>query len=1296
MDFDIGNAPNPTVTSGAPSTVCAGTTVSLTATGNGTFNWYTVPTGGTPFATGSPVSVSPTSTTTYYVESVIGGCASPRSPITITVTPAPAAPIISSNSPVCVGGTLNLTANTISGASYIWSGPALFNSILEDPTRSPVTSAMGGTYNCYVVVAGCTSAVASTNVIINTPSIAPTSITGTSAICSGSSTTLTVSGGTLGTGATAQWYSGSCGGTLVGTGNSITVSPTSTTTYYVRYSGTCNTTSCASQTVTVNSNSTAPTSITGTTTICSGSSTTLTVNGGTLGTGATAQWFSGSCGGTLVGTGNSITVSPTSNTTYFVRYNGTCNTTTCISQAVTVNSNSTAPTSITGTSTICSGSSTTLTVTGGTLGTGATVQWYLGSCGGALINTGNSITVAPTSTTTYYVRYVGTCNTTVCISQTVTVTTPPNAGTLSGNQVICSGSTTTFSSTQAGGTWSSSNTATATVNSSGVVTGQAAGTATITYTVTGTGGCSDATATRTVTVTAPPNAGTLSGTQAICERSTTTFSSTSSGGTWSSSNTGTATMNSSGVVTGQAAGTATITYTVTGTGGCSDATATRTVTVTAPPNAGTLSGTQAICEGSTTTFSSTSSGGTWSSSNTGTATVNSSGVVTGQAAGTATITYTVTGTGGCSDATATRTVTVTAPPNAGTLSGTQTVCEGSTTTFSTTSSGGTWSSSNTGTATVNSSGVVTGQAAGTATITYTVTGTGGCSDATATRTVTVDPLPTVTIPSSGILCEGATLNVTPATGGTWASSDVSVVTITNGGVVTGVSEGTANIVYTETATGCSSTATMGTITVDPLPTFTVSLTNPSSCGTTDGSITVSGLNPSTTYDVSIASGSLNSQTTNAAGEITFSGLGAAGYSPIEVVLNGCSTVDNATYELNDPSSPSITVPSGGVICEGETLNLMPSTDGTWTSSNPSVATIDNTGLLTGISGGTTTVVYTETASGCSSSASAGNITVNASPIVTIPAGGNVCEGATLNLSPSTGGTWLSSNASVASVTNAGIVTGIAQGTAVMTFTNTTTGCTSSAAAGTITVNTLPTITVPTDNLICEGASLNLEPSIGGTWSSNDVSIATITNNGVVTGVNQGTTEMIFTNTATGCSSIASAGTVNVNAGPILTIGEIVCNKPKVSYSVGYTTNAGATVSASIRHITNTAITDIPNNQQVIITATTDGCPSISETVFTNECIEVIIDISNGVSPNNDGLNDFFTVTNLDAYPNNKLMIFNRWGDQVYESGPYENDWNGQNNTGGIGGEELPAGTYFYILELDDDQDPIKGYIELKK
>jgi gliding motility-associated-like protein len=93
---------------------------------------------------------------------------------------------------------------------------------------------------------------------------------------------------------------------------------------------------------------------------------------------------------------------------------------------------------------------------------------------------------------------------------------------------------------------------------------------------------------------------------------------------------------------------------------------------------------------------------------------------------------------------------------------------------------------------------------------------------------------------------------------------------------------------------------------------------------------------------------------------------------------------------------------------------------------------------------------------------------------------------------------------------------------------------------------------------------------------------------------------------------------------------------------------------------------------------------------------VIIDISNGVSPNGDGMNDFLEITNLDAYPGNSLSIYNRWGDKVYQLSPYNNEWNGQNNVGGIGGEELPAGTYFYILELDEDQDPIKGYIELKR
>jgi len=86
------------------------------------------------------------------------------------------------------------------------------------------------------------------------PSEVPTSITGHNPICFGSNTTLTVEGGSLGTGASWQWYTGSCGGVSVGTGISREFTPTVTTTYYVRAEGSCGLTDCVSYTVNVNNN----------------------------------------------------------------------------------------------------------------------------------------------------------------------------------------------------------------------------------------------------------------------------------------------------------------------------------------------------------------------------------------------------------------------------------------------------------------------------------------------------------------------------------------------------------------------------------------------------------------------------------------------------------------------------------------------------------------------------------------------------------------------------------------------------------------------------------------------------------------------------------------------------------------------------------------------------------------------------------------------------------------------------------------------------------------------------------
>ncbi len=90
-------------------------------------------------------------------------------------------------------------------------------------------------------------------------------------------------------------------------------------------------------------------------------------------------------------------------------------------------------------------------------------------------------------------------------------------------------------------------------------------------------------------------------------------------------------------------------------------------------------------------------------------------------------------------------------------------------------------------------------------------------------------------------------------------------------------------------------------------------------------------------------------------------------------------------------------------------------------------------------------------------------------------------------------------------------------------------------------------------------------------------------------------------------------------------------------------------------------------------------------------------VFDGVSPNNDGKNDFFIVQGIDKYPDNEISIFNRWGTLVFQQKNYQNDWYGQTNQKGIGGKDLlPSGTYYYVIERGSNEEAMTGNITLLK
>ena len=325
------------------------------------------------------------------------------------------------------------------------------------------------------------------------------------------------------------------------------------------------------------------------------------------------------------------------------------------------------------------------------------------------------------------------------------------------------------------------------------------------------------TATKSIRVKALPTVAAISGATSVCVGASTTYASSTTGGVWTSSAPGIANVNSSGLVSGVSAGSAEIIYTVTSSG-CSNVSI-KVITVNAAPSVAAITGATSVCVGASTTYASSTTGGVWTSSAPGIASVNSSGLVNGVSAGSAEIRYTVS-SGGCSTM-VTKVITVNALPNVTVTS--PSVCAGQT--AQPVASGAT---SYTWTGGLSAIFNPTTPAL-TTTTTYTVTGTtAGCSK-TAVATVTVNvTAPTVTItPNPASVCNGDAITLTGngANNYTWTSSQTGT---SQGASLTFSPTGTITVNLSGTLTGCSTPGTTSvSVTIKGRPTVGASL--PSVC-----------------------------------------------------------------------------------------------------------------------------------------------------------------------------------------------------------------------------------------------------------------------------------------------------------------------------------------------------------------------------------------------------------------------------------------------------------------------------------
>jgi len=538
--------------------------------------------------------------------------------------------------------------------------------------------------------------------------------------------------------------------------------------------------------------------------------------------------------------------------------------------------------------------------------------------------------------------------------------------------------------------------------------------------------------------------------------------------------------------------------------------------------------------------------------------------------------------------------------------------------------------------------------------------------------------------------------------GTITVTTSSTLTLTSGNdnqSVCGTGTAITPIVYTlgSGATGVTATGLPAGISVNTLgTTVTVSGTP----GTSTGS--------PFTYTLTTTGGTCSAATQS--GTITVNAL------PTLVLNTGNN---NQTTCVNTAIS-SISYTFGG-SASSATVSGLPA----GVTSGSSGSTITISGSPTTSTGSPFTYTVVTSGGSCGTVSLTGTITVSPLPTLT-PASGSASQSVCLNaaMTPVTytlGGGATAATASglpagVTAVTNGNTVTvSGSPSTAVgspFNFTITTTGggCGTATQSGTITVNTLPTVTLSSGNAnqsLCVNRAITpIVYTTGGAATgatvtglpaglTSSVSGNTVTISGTPTASSVSPFTYTVTTTGGNCGTANATGTVTVSAIPVVSAG------PDRQVELGKTVVLNGTSSGTNNTInwtpplglsstnTLTPVATITQTTTYTLTVTSAaGCSASDQVVVT---LLRPIDVPNVFSPNGDGVHDRWIIRNIDLYANTVVEIFNRYGKKVFEQRGYTsaNAWDGTLN-----GRPLPTGSYYYVIQLGIGKKPVGGIISL--